>query len=141
MISGLPQSTQANVRKLELQGSQRNKLKINITPLAAGDISFILKEKLQSGEFAEHFKDCELHTTVQREPFEKNWLAIAGRTEAFLEMKIKALEATASVKCSWRPDFKFSIQNSSMKGILGSVGGDSKIAWETDVLHQALRSS
>ena len=45
------------------------------------------------------------------------------------------------MKCSCRPDFKFSIQNSHMKGIMGSVDGDGEIAWDTDVLTQALGSS
>ena len=49
-------------------------------------------------------------------------------------MKVKAFQAEAPVKCSWKPDYKFTANLAGGGAQLGSVEADGTITWNADVL-------
>ena len=131
-MNELPESIRGKVGQIELYGLRSHKFKVHVQPPAAVEVSLIFKEKLKNDVTMHGGK--ELWTTTEREPAEQKRFASAGRARAFLEMKVKAMEAEATVKCSWKPDYKFTANLAGGGAQLGLVEADGTITWNAEVL-------
>ena len=49
-------------------------------------------------------------------------------------MKAKAIESSASARCSWQPNFQLHIQDNNV----GVVGADGEIVWNPEAVQKAL---
>jgi hypothetical protein len=136
--SQLPPSIQSKVGEIVMYGRRGQKIKVEVEPPFALEISMFWKEIFMEDEQF-NFNGRRLYTTVEREPKEQKRFAAGGRARAFLDGKAKNIESNAEAKCTWNPDWELRVGGTGGDVTVGFVAEDASISWSHEGLFRAFK--
>ena len=134
----LPGSVQGKVGVLEMFGVRCHKFRVNVTVPHAVEVGMAFKQYLQEDDSLQ-FDGRTLYATIQREPEEEKRVRTSAMILSFMESKVKEKDSGATVKCTWKPDFKIKIMNSQGTGcVIGAVADSGVMEWDEAVVQANL---